>query len=129
MSRVNWSEIRHFPREEFLCPCCGQEDMDPHFVRRMDAGREATGFPWVVTSGWRCERHNAEVGGHPNSYHVLGLAADVALSHFRASQFLNYVFRPDPGFEKRRFPGIGINQKGKGRFVHIDDGPERVWTY
>jgi hypothetical protein len=30
-----------------------------------------------VTSGWRDPFKNAEVGGHPKSYHMRGLAADI----------------------------------------------------
>lgn len=32
-----------------------------------------------VTSGPRCPPRNKDVGGGPNSYHVLGLAADIVL--------------------------------------------------
>ena len=32
----------------------------------------------VVTSWWRSPSHNADVGGHPESQHLVGLAFDVA---------------------------------------------------
>lgn len=32
------------------------------------------------TSGWRSPERNTHVGGHPNSYHMVGLAGDVGYS-------------------------------------------------
>ena len=39
--------------------------------------RDAWGKPIKVTSGYRCPRLNAAVGGVKNSQHVLGQAADI----------------------------------------------------
>lgn len=39
--------------------------------------REACGFPITVTSGFRCARLNAKVGGKPTSQHLKGEAADL----------------------------------------------------
>lgn len=39
--------------------------------------REAWGQPIVVTSGYRCTKLNAIVGGVKNSQHILGQAADI----------------------------------------------------
>jgi hypothetical protein len=36
-----------------------------------------------LTCGARCEKHNAEVGGAPNSAHTIGLAADIGLADSR----------------------------------------------
>lgn len=33
--------------------------------------------PLFITSGYRCQRHNADVGGVPNSHHMRGLATDI----------------------------------------------------
>ena len=43
----------------------------------LDPAREALGKPIVVNSGYRCPKHNAEVGGVKNSQHMKGEAADV----------------------------------------------------
>ncbi len=43
----------------------------------LDPLREAFGRPIVVTSGFRCRRLNAEVGGARNSQHLRGQAADI----------------------------------------------------
>ena len=49
--------------------------------------REAWGKPLTITSGYRCARHNAEVGGVPNSRHMRGLAADVAVPRAKQEKF------------------------------------------
>lgn len=43
----------------------------------LDPLREAWGKPIYVTSGYRCPRLNAAVGGVANSNHMKGLAADI----------------------------------------------------
>jgi len=43
---------------------------------KMDLIREAYGKPIMVSSGFRCRMHNAEVGGVGNSLHTLGRAMD-----------------------------------------------------
>lgn len=43
--------------------------------------RDEFGRPIHVNSGWRDPAKNAAIGGHPSSYHMLGLAADIAPWH------------------------------------------------
>ena len=43
----------------------------------LDRIRERWGRPIVVSSGYRCEALNEAVGGVKNSYHRLGMAADI----------------------------------------------------
>lgn len=43
----------------------------------LDPLREAYGKPIIVTSGYRCQRLNAAVGGSASSQHVKGEAADI----------------------------------------------------
>lgn len=43
----------------------------------MDPIREKFGKPITVTSGYRCEKLNKEVGGVSNSDHKFGYAADL----------------------------------------------------
>lgn len=43
----------------------------------LDPLREAYGKPIIVTSGYRCPKLNAAVGGSPFSQHVRGEAADI----------------------------------------------------
>lgn len=43
----------------------------------LDPLRRAWGAPITVTSGYRCTRLNAAVGGAANSHHLRGMAADI----------------------------------------------------
>lgn len=43
----------------------------------LDPLRERYGKPIYVNSGYRCPKHNREVGGVPNSQHTCGEAADI----------------------------------------------------
>lgn len=68
----------HFRHEELTCKCgCGANNCVPELYALLDRIRERVGVTVVVTSGFRCRRHNAKVGGAKSSYHLLGRAADI----------------------------------------------------
>ena len=73
--------MKHFKMEEFRCKCCGQvafpENIEALVENVLDPAREKLGAPITVNSGYRCPKHNAEVGGVANSQHMKGEAADV----------------------------------------------------
>ena len=73
------------------CPCCDKVmDIEPMQVRgKLIKAR----FPNVVfTSGYRCDRHNKEVGGASNSSHLRGIALDIrcmtSVERFHVVKFL-----------------------------------------
>lgn len=76
-----WAVVpQHFEANEFVCRCgCGGGAMSAALVLRLDAVREIYGRRIFVTSGRRCAKHNAhpDVGGSPQSRHLIGCAADV----------------------------------------------------
>lgn len=45
-------------------------------ANRLQVLRDFWGYPIIITSGYRTEAHNQEVGGAPRSFHLKGLAAD-----------------------------------------------------
>ncbi len=71
--------MKYFSEKEMQCPCCGLNRVkeNPTFMKALDTVRELCGFPFVVTSMTRCEKHNKEVGGAPSSAHLKGLAVDI----------------------------------------------------
>lgn len=77
-----WDEIKYFSREEFQCKCggkyCNGFPAEPveKLVRVADAIREELGSTAIVSSGVRCEAHNAAVGGAATSRHKKGWAMD-----------------------------------------------------
>ena len=82
--------MKWFEEKEFACKCCGQlplstgsgqaprENVKALVSEVLDPVREKLGMPIVVNSGYRCERHNKDVGGVRNSQHLRGEAADVS---------------------------------------------------
>lgn len=76
--------MKWFKEGEFRCRCCGElprfakENLETLVEEVLDPAREAFGGPVRVNSGYRCQRHNAAVGGVANSQHLRGEAADIA---------------------------------------------------
>ena len=75
--------MKWFKEKEFVCRCCGEL---PPFAKEntvalvhevLDPARERLGKPIIVNSGYRCPKHNREVGGATNSQHMKGEAADI----------------------------------------------------
>ena len=79
--------MKHFSLNEFRCKCCKELPADAwmyveHMVNNvLDPVRGLFGKPIKVNSGYRCEKHNKEVGGAKNSQHLTGQAADIAAEH------------------------------------------------
>lgn len=75
--------------------------------------------PIIITSGFRSQKTNIKVGGVSNSYHLLGMAADIYSPNIPIKEFNEEIenFIKDSGF-----PGF-IGGKGyypNRNFVHID---------
>lgn len=75
---------RHFKLSEFACRCCGENKISPLLVEKLDTARAIAKTPFVITSGYRCPKHNEAVGGVSNSKHLEGLAADILTSDSKA---------------------------------------------
>ena len=116
-------DFTYFTEDEFRCKCgCGRADMDEEFVRRLDLVRGRLDIPFAITSGFRCPEHNTKVSSTGASGpHTTGLAADIGLSRKNARDALSEL--------SEAFSGIGINQKGDGRFIHVDMLGRRIWSY
>jgi uncharacterized protein YcbK (DUF882 family) len=71
-----------------------------------------------LTSAYRCPAHNRALGGKPDSMHLFGEAFDFLCPD--DEQEATIVIARAHGFV-----GIGRGKK----FLHIDLGPERSWTY
>lgn len=91
-----WQEIRYFTRREFACKCgryCDgyPEQMRQEVVQAAEKVREYFGAPATVSSGLRCQQHNANVGGVSNSRHLSGKAVDLCVRGRSAQEVLAYV--------------------------------------
>lgn len=114
MTSDQWKTIKHFVSSEFDDPTVpgSGENMDYDFVRRLDDLRSVWGLPVVINSGFRTIRHNALVGGKPNSSHTRGLAADCRIDGLmHCIKFA--VLAASRGFQR-----IGVDLRGE--YVHLD---------
>jgi len=116
-------KLKYFQIEEFACPCCKKADMKEDFLVMLDKARELAETPFVITSGFRCEKHNREVGGKDNSSHLKGYAADI--SALTSDKRYKIVY----GLISAGFKRIGIGKE----FIHADCDPELpkgvIWIY
>lgn len=100
--------------------------------RQFDAIRSAWNGPLGVTSGFRPEPINSQVGGVPNSYHVKGMALDVYPVGESLQKFHQWlVQRWSGGYGDGRDRGfIHIDTRNGGRF-HERAGvkPAAIWNY
>ena len=123
---MNWADYPNFSEVEFKCSHCGKVNMQPEFLKKLQMLRTAFAKPMRITSGYRCPDHPIEAKKASSGAHTTGCAADVAVQGRDAHDLLRLAFH-------FRFPGIGVQQKGSGRFIHIDTLTEsprpNVWSY
>jgi len=109
---------KNFSTSEFRCKCCGGVVVNQQLVAMLQRMRDQLGRPMVITSGYRCLRHNALVGGVSDSYHMQGMAADVVYQG--GLELLTLVQAAiSAGFKRIGIYSIGIYRRG---FVHLDVG-------
>lgn len=113
-----------FEDKETACPCCGQNAMDPMLMRSLDHMREILNRPIILNSAFRCEKHNAEVGGKSDSAHLLGMAVDIKIdNNEERHMILKTAYR------------LGFSRVGVAKtFVHLDNADQflpspRCWLY
>jgi len=110
---MSWQNFRH---AEFKCRCgCNKNLIDSDFVDRLQRLRDRYARPMIITSGYRCKKHDQTVGSG-TGVHVSGHAVDVLVSRVNAYDLIRCAL-------ELGFTGIGAMQHGphKKRFVHLDD--------
>jgi hypothetical protein len=135
---------KYFENDELKCRCgkcgLGQEAMDAFFMAKITELRKICRFPLVISSAIRCPEYNNKVSNSGlDGAHTTGHAIDIVVSMKDSVTLLNEAMKMEimeSGFYVNAFSGFGVNQKGSGRFIHLDDLPnsERfsrpaLWTY
>jgi uncharacterized protein YcbK (DUF882 family) len=113
---------KYFSRDEFACQVTGENEIEDELILALDELREACGFPFVITSGYRSPQHPIELGKIKPGTHTQGIAADIAVSS--GIQRHTIVKKAI----ELGFSGIGV----ANGFVHVDVRPTDVpvmWTY
>lgn len=111
---------KNFSEDEMKCPCCGVLPKQ-ELVNALQMLRDRIGRPMTINSAMRCAKHNAAVGGVPNSQHTQGIAADIAARNgLEKYQLVDEAIRAG-------FHGIGVAET----FVHLDlrVAPGVLFTY
>lgn len=120
MTKSEW-----FTREELQCKCgCGRCEMVGELMILLDQVRNCVGEPVILTSAYRCTKHNEEIGGVLNSAHCSGKAVDIytkdAKSRFELLRIL---------FTRNDVVRVGIADE----FIHVDidktKQPYVTWLY
>ena len=116
----------NFRSTEFDCHgvgCCNETLVDMQLVEYLQKIRDHFGKPIIISSGYRCERHNRSVGGATASKHKAGMAADIMISGVSPSEVAKYA-------ESIGVKGIGLYETAKdGYFVHIDTRVTKSFWY
>ena len=119
------NDTKKFKVGEFSCKCgCGTNIIDQRVINMAQTIRDELGVPIRVNSGCRCAKHNKNVGGVPNSKHVLGKAADLSCSLGSAKMFEAVKKLRDEG----KLQDLDYCIKYKS-FIHIDCGGKRKNLY
>ena len=90
-SALSWDDIEHSVRTDYNCPCCGYNCADINLAKLLDKiCNHYDGRRLHMTSGCRCTKHNAKVGGVQGSRHILGKAVDFYIEGISSYQLLSY---------------------------------------
>ena len=86
------------------------------------------GEPLILSSAYRCPAYNDTISSSGTTgAHTTGCAVDIKISRDSAFKLLSLA--PALGFT-----GIGVNQKGHSRFIHLDTVGKpflrpTIWSY
>lgn len=117
MIKINAIKIaRHFYLYEFACPCCNRVILHSDLLKRLVSLRISVNRPVYINSGYRCQEENKRAGGTKNSYHLLGMAADIRVTGMNPRDLAIYA-------EGAGFLGIGIYAD----FCHLDVRPGKYF--
>lgn len=118
----------NFKAYEFDCRCddCAETRIDTELVNMLQALRDrltqerGEDTPIHINSGYRCEAHNAAVGGAKASYHMCAVngAADIRVPGVEPATVAKAA-------ESVGFRGIGLYDT----FVHVDPRPVKFFWY
>ena len=122
--------MKYFTEDELKCSHCGKSGMNESFMNKIEVLREQLGFPFPVNSAYRCPEHPIEARKSSPGAHATGHAIDIGVSRKQGYELVEAAMKSE------KFKGIGINQKGNSRFIHLDDienSPTRprptIWSY
>ena len=125
-----FDKTQFFKTSEFACQCtnkdCKEQRIHKDIISKLNSLRKEINEPIMVTSGFRCEKHQIALRNSgvntvvaKKSTHELGDAVDCRPTRMRISDFLTFC--------AKQFEAIGIAKS----FLHLDlrTGKIRRWDY
>jgi hypothetical protein len=109
-------------RVQLGCPCgCNTNRMADDVVMKLMFAEGVYGRPFSFTSGFRCTKHNAAVGGAIDSAHLYGEAADIWYNK-KGDCFLIVKALMGAGFERIEIFSLesALAKNKKGAHIHAD---------
>lgn len=117
---------KNFIVSEFACHgsgCCTTVLIDDQLVSYVQKIRDHFGKSVTVTSGYRCQKHNKNIGSSTGSRHTKGQAADIVVDGVAPAEVAKYA-------ESIGIKGIGLYETKKdGFFVHVDTRTTKAFWY
>ena len=109
----------HFTRQEFACKCgCGFDTVDAELLGVLIETREHFKSPIIITSGVRCKRHNAVIGGSDFSQHIQGKAVDFKVTGIHENAVADYL-------ESKYTTSYGIGRYTGRTHIDVRENPAR----
>jgi len=104
---------KDFNLKEFECthPDHQHVQIDEQLLENLQQLRDFLNVPLIITSAYRCEERNRQVGGSKNSLHKQGKAVDILLSTIPVD-----IDDLEEIAERLGFDGIGKYNT----FIHLD---------
>lgn len=128
-------ENKYFSHKELKCKHTGENKFDPEFLDLLTKIRIECDFPFAISSAYRSPTHPIEQRKPRGAgSHSTGKAVDILCRGDQAVKLISVAI----AFGITR---IGVQQKGTGRFIHLDvctqeDFPdyenypeETIWSY
>ena len=116
----------NFRVSEFLCHgtgCCASGKIDEELVQILQKIRTHFGKPVHISSAYRCDTWNKQVGGVSGSYHRYGQAADIKVEGVAPAEVAKFA-------ESIGVKGIGLYETdADGHFVHVDTRLQKSFWY
>ena len=78
--------LANYKLNEFACKCCSQSKINIQLIMALENLREMANAPIIIISGYRCPKHNREIGGAKNSQHLYGNAVDIKIKGYTPTQ-------------------------------------------
>ena len=119
MTQLDWTRFHPFFKpQEFVCKCgCGLLNMAEDHMMMLTEARKIANIPFMISSGSRCVKHNAAVGGHSTSEHLIGKATDIVARTMRTREIVSDALKK-AGFLRRGLHPL---------FIHAGSDHTRPW--